>query len=277
VIRGDLVLLHNPAFLKLQPALGRRIVARDLIVVAHENFLRDGAEESFDVAGTLDRIDRESLALRKWIAPISANNRASVQAWISRNTLPPGWSVLEQDWSGVLDLPLTPPTDRPRDRRGRHSRPGFEKFPGLAALDLCFPPGAETNVLLGADHLIGREPERSHWRLLPFGAVEVADFLREIDFVVYFTAPTWHESFGLAIAEAIAAGKVVITDSRTAATFGDGVVVARPEEASGIVARMIADPALYRAQARRGQSRLAAFSAEACRSRVAGLLTEAAR
>ena len=40
-----------------------------------------------------------------------------------------------------------------------------------------------------------------------------------IDFFVYFTAPTWQESFGRVVAEAIAAGKVVLTNPDIGATF----------------------------------------------------------
>ena len=53
-----------------------RIVARKLVVVAHENFLRPGGEESFDVGKCLGQIDRAALALNKAIAPISPWNRA---------------------------------------------------------------------------------------------------------------------------------------------------------------------------------------------------------
>ena len=54
--------------------------------------------------------------------------------------------------------------------------------------------------------------------------MKVPDFLASIDFFVYFTHPLLRESFGRAIAEAIAAGKLVITDPETAGPFGPGVV-----------------------------------------------------
>jgi hypothetical protein len=36
---------------------------------------------------------------------------------------------MAEDWINICDFPFAPPTPAPRDRRGRHSRPGFEKFP----------------------------------------------------------------------------------------------------------------------------------------------------
>ena len=88
--------------------------------------------------------------------------------------------------------------------------------------------------ILGADTLLlETEDLPSHWQLLPFGAIKVADFLASIDFFVYFTHPLWRESFGRAIAEAIAAGKLVITDPATAEAFGPGVIAERATRLTG--------------------------------------------
>lgn len=269
VIAADTAILHNPAFLKLDASLGRRIIARELIVVTHENFLRPGGAEGFDVAGCLDRIDRGTLALRKTLAPVSAQNRATVTGWIARNGLRPGWSVAAEDWFNICAFPLAPPTETPRDRRGRHSRPGFEKFPPRQVLDLCFPAHAEANVILGAEVLMAGDAAPPHWQLHPFRGLDLARYFEMIDFMVYFTAPTWQESFGRVLAEGIAAGKAVISDPATAAGFGGGVIAARPEEVDGIIAALVAAPERYGAHVRAAQATLSRFSAEAFRTRFA--------
>ncbi len=269
LIAADTVILHNPAFLKFDARLGRRIIARELIVVTHENFLRPGGAEGFDVAGCLDRIDRGALALRKTLAPVSAHNRATVTGWAARNGLRPGWSIAAEDWFNICDFPLLPPTGVPRDRRGRHSRPGFEKFPPRRVLDLCFPPDAEANVILGAEVLMAGEAPPLHWQLHPFRGLDLARYFEMIDFMVYFTAPTWQESFGRVLAEGIAAGKVVISDPATAAGFGGAVIAARPEEVDGIIAGFLAAPERYGMHVRAAQATLARFSADAFRSRFA--------
>ena len=279
VIAADTVILHNPAFLKLDATLGRRIVARDLIVVTHENFLRPGGAEGFDVSGCLDRIDRGTLALRKTLAPVSAHNRGTVEGWAGRNGLCPGWSVAPEDWFNICDFPLAPPTQAPHDRRGRHARPGFEKFPPRPVLDLCFPPHAEANVILGAEVLMADEASPAHWQLHPFGGLDLARYFEMIDFMVYFTAPTWQESFGRVLAEGIAAGKVVIAEAATASGFGGAVIAARPEEVDAIIGGLIAEPARYAAHVRDAQAALSRFSPAAFRARFAaalGLAREAA-
>ncbi len=261
-IAADRVILHNPSFLKFDTVFPARIVAGELIAVTHENFLRPGGHETHDVARCLDLIDRASLALQKSLAPISPHNRASVAAWRAAHPGHGHWNVLADDWFNICDFTLAAPTPTPRDRRGRHSRPGFEKFPALADLDLCFPRHAEANVILGADLLGDAVATRPHWEAIPFDGIDLADYFARIDFMVYFTAPTYRESFGRVLAEGIAAGKVVITDPDTASIFGDAVIAARPAEVDAIVAAFVADPARYAAQVARAQARLADFSAE---------------
>lgn len=271
-ILADLVIVHNPAFLKLQRDFGARIFARHLVVVTHENFLRPGGVEGFDVGSSLNAIDRAALALRKSIAPISPHNRATVTGWLAEHAGYSNWDLLDADWINVCDMPRTAPNDRPKDRRGRHSRPQMEKFPPLAELDACFSEQAEANVILGADTLIGMEVVRPHWTMLPFRSIEVSDYFEMMDFLVYFTAPTWRESFGRVIAESLAAGKVVLTDPDTATTFGDGVVPCRPAEVDRIVARFVAQPELYVSQALAGQRVLDQYSASVFRDRFCAVL-----
>ncbi len=112
-----------------------------------------------------------------------------------------------------------------------------------------------------------------HWELMPFGSEDVDDFLQTIDFFVYYTHPFWQESFGRVIAEALAAGKVVIAAGPTGATFADGVIAATPEEVDGVVAALIAAPNDYRAQVARGQAALSAFGVTAFQDRFIELLT----
>ncbi|MEO1453601.1 MAG: hypothetical protein AAFV31_07250 [Pseudomonadota bacterium] len=275
-IAGDLVILHNPAFLKFDTAFAARIVAKHLVVVTHENLLRPGGAEGFDVRQCLNLIDGASLALQKSLAPISAHNRATVMDWLTQNP-DMRWSVLPQTWHNICDFDLKPPTDTPRDRRGRHSRPGFEKFPSLDVLDICFPASAEANVLLGADMLMPDGSNRPHWTMFPFQGVDVERYFEMIDFMVYFTGPTWQESFGRVLAEGVAAGKIVISDPQTAETFGGAVIGAAPGDVDQIIEGYVADPARYAADVIRAQDSLQRFAPDAFHDMMASTLWMEAR
>ena len=273
-ISADIVIWHNPTFLKFQHAVKTKIVATHLIVVTHENFLRPGQIEGFDVNKCLDQIDRASLALKKSIAPISPYNRATVLDWFARNPMSRKWALLKDDWFNICEFPNVAPTARPADRRGRHSRPGFEKFPGLADMDACFPKHARCNVILGADTFLNEGLRRPHWRMTPFRGMEVSQFFDMIDFMVYFTSPTWRESFGRVLAEAVAAGKVVISDQNTASVFNGAIVPGAPADVDQIISNFIAKPARYRAHVADAQSKLRAFSAGRFRVRLRSVLDQ---
>ncbi|WP_295311942.1 hypothetical protein [Roseobacter sp.] len=272
-IAADIVIFHNPACLKFQNTPGTRIIARHLIVVTHENFLRPGGHEAFDVANCLDQIAGASVALTRSLAPVSDANRSTVSDWMDRHPAGARWQQTQDNWPNICDFDLIAPTARPADRRGRHSRPGFEKFPSRETMDLCFPSDAASSVILGADHLADDPDRPPHWTLIPFQGLSVAQYFDMIDFMVYYTAPTWHESFGRVLAEAIAAGKIVITDPGTAQTFQGGVKAATPDEVSDIIAGYIADPDRYQADVRAGQRSLDAFSAAAFRRMFSDVLS----
>lgn len=270
-IAADLVVLHNPSFLKFETALAPRIVARELVVVTHENLLRPSGFEPYDVAHTLRLIDRSSVALRKSLAPVSSYNRTTVMAWLALHPEFSHWTILEDDWINICDFEIKPPVDNPADRRGRHSRAGFEKFPSPEILDLCFPEHAEMNVILGADSLIRAGLQRPHWRMFPFKSIDLERYFGMMDFMVYYTAPTLRESFGRVLAEGVAAGKVVISDPDTASIFGGAVVAAAPGEVDRIIGEFIARPESYARHVAEAQAKLAAFSADAFLSRQASL------
>jgi len=276
-ISADLVVVHNPSFLKFDEDLAPRIVARELVVVTHENMLRPGGLEAFDAAHCLRLIDRSSLALRKSLAPVSAYNRSTVADWLAAHPDFAGWGLLDGDWTNICDFDIEPPTERPADRRGRHSRPGFEKFPAAEVMDICFPAHAEENVILGGDSLLTGETSRPHWRIIPFRGIEIDSYFRMIDFMVYFTAATWRESFGRVLAEGVAAGKVVISDPDTASIFAGAVMPGRPEDVDGIVAGFVEAPSRYVDHVLSAQEALTAFSAHAFLARQAPLFERLSR
>ncbi|WP_170358138.1 hypothetical protein [Ruegeria arenilitoris] len=272
-IGADYVILHNPSFLKFNEALNTKIFARDLIVVTHENFLRPGGEEGFDVSGCLNQIEASSFVLRRTLAPISPHNRKTVNDWLDSSRMARQWRVRDTDWFNICHTDVSPPCEKPQDRRGRHSRPGFEKFPSLSDLDMCFPEHSQSNVILGADAMLNAGVLRAHWTLLPFDAISVDEFFGMIDFYVYFTAPTWQESFGRVVTEALAAGKVVLTNPETGANFGDGVLTCHPGDVDRVISDLVADPQRYYEQVSRSQKVLERYSAESFRAMLSNVLT----
>lgn len=270
VIGADVVVIHNPSAFKFNETLDLRITCDRLVVVTHENFMRpDGVSEGFDISRCLSLIETAAICKSRYLAPVSGYNRRGVAAWLAQSRRK--WRMTDFDWFNICDFEMVEPVCEPRDRRGRLSRAGYEKFPALSVMTTHFPAHAECCKILGADSFMsdpGAVPE--HWELHRFGSRPVDEFLSEIDFFVYFTHPGWRESFGRVIAEAICAGKVVITDPGTAEIFGDAVVASTGEDVDDIIARFISKPASYTRFVRRAQSIIKGFDARHFASSVVG-------
>lgn len=263
-INAHTIILHNPAALKFDEAPPVNFLCDQLLVICHENFLRPDGREGFDVEKVLRLLRSAGYARHKVLAPISDWNRQTVLDWLAMHPDEARhWNVAEKDWFNICDFEIKPPKRPILDRRGRVSRAGFEKFPSLAELHACFPASAECNRILGGDSLLA-DPDviPAHWEVLPFGAEPVEEFLTSIDIFVYFTNLGWRESFGRAIAEAIAAGKLVITDPQTARIFGPGVIACRPDEVSSGIAQLLSDQEQCHALIRRAQKDLLRFGSK---------------
>jgi len=261
VVRADTIVFHNPSCLRFDRAVRPRLSCATAIVVTHENFLRPNGAEAFDVGGCLARLEAALICARRALAPVGAYNRRTVEAWCNDDG--GRWEVTAVDWFNILDATPIPPTSQPRDRRGRHSRPGFEKFPSLAVMQAHFPAHAAACRILGGDGFL-LEPTRlpAHWDVRPFGATPVARFLEELDVFVYFTNPLWRESFGRVIAEAIAAGKLVITDPGTAESFGPAVVACDGWDVDARIDDFLSSPRRYVDFVEAAQGELARFRPE---------------
>jgi hypothetical protein len=267
VLQAETVVFHNPASLKFDTAFPRRIVCENALVVTHENCLRPNGVEGYDVGHCLALLKRALICKRRLLAPVSGYNRRTAERWTAETGS--DWAIAPFDWFNICDFELLPPTSVPRDRRGRHSRPGFDKFPSLSRLLRQFPGTAEACRILGGDiflHNLDVIPE--HWDVIPFGGEEVDAFLASIDFFVYYTSPQIQESFGRVIAEAIAAGKVVITDPGTAETYGDAVLAREDCDVDATIAEFVARPGAYARQVELAQARLRDFSSETFRNTV---------
>lgn len=270
VVTDDTIVLHNPSFLKFNEVLETQFVCNRFIAVTHENFLRPNGKEGFDVSKCLSLISKNTLARQFQLAPVSGYNRGTVAQWLRSSDT--RWAETEFDWFNICDFEMCKPTSQPADRRGRHSRAGFEKFPNMETMQLLFPPNSDYCGILGADSLLIDEQYPTHWDLHKFQGISVSDFLEKIDFFVYYTHPNLQESFGRVIAEAIAAGKVVITDSLTAQTFGSAVIAASPEHVDGIIQQFVTDPAAYQTHVKSAQATLTQFSVEQFISQIENAL-----
>ena len=175
-------------------------------------------------------------------APISPICRDLFEdAGMTQPRLRDDWNnvVFVDDWgaarSGLLgDRPVV----------GRHSRPQLEKWPATREeLLAAYPDDVEVRLLgVGDEARALIQPLPDNWTAWGFSEISVRDFLNGIDLFVYFHHPDWIETFGLTIAEAAAAGCVVVTHPYLKRTFGKAALYCPPERTPTLIRNIAQDP-----------------------------------
>src|SRR5699024_3058867 len=102
------------------------------------------------------------------------------------------------------------------------------------------------------------------------GETSESDFLRDIDFWVYFPHHRLEDQIWKPVLNAMQAGKVVILPKRLEPLYGAAAVYAEPEEIEGVILRLASDAKNYVLQARQGQKLIAdTHSSAQLRQRIA--------
>ncbi len=253
-LHAHVALLRHPIVMEALPDVSRRVHAETIILIANQPARRPDGDPEYDVA-QVDSLIHKHMGQRPLWAPIGPVVRESLQAFAKEV------SILPENWTNVFENAETPAprssfrSERPRI--GRHSRPQPAKWPTdpkdiLAA----YPedPRYDVRILGGAkpaSQALGRQPK--NWTVHPFGSMEPKEFLKEVDFWVYFHHPNWSEAYGRAIMEALWSGAVVILPEDFKATFGDAAVYASPAQVQTIIDEFRTGTRNYQDQSAAGQ------------------------
>jgi hypothetical protein len=99
--------------------------------------------------------------------------------------------------------------------------------------------------------LIGEHP--CNWQTIEPDEISVRQFLSSLDFFVYFHHPDWVEAYGRTVAEAAAAGCIVILPRYLSKTFGDAGLYCEPAEALELVRAVAVDRERFAELSARGR------------------------
>ena len=272
-----LAILRYPPILQYLEAgtVGWKLGAA-IIVANQAPSERDGSDVRYCVSDCI-RNARTLFGLDPTWVPQGPQVREALQFLISPAMLDP------LDMPGVVD----PAEWRLQEREsgnpvaviGRYSRDNALKFPATAE-DLLAAYPAEEGIrvkIMGGErtcrNLLGDRNLPDSWELIGYGTKDVKDFLRELDYFVYFDNDQIVEAFGRSILEAIASGRVVVLPEKFRPVFGDAAVYCKPAEVGGLIRELQENPgrrsALRQRAARELQSR---FSHEAYIRRIASFL-----
>lgn len=257
-VKADLVIVRWPACLQYLPEVDVGLKAGSLLIVAnHPPFEGANGRHTYEI-GTISRNARRFFGVEPVWAPQSEVVRRMLSPHLS------GHSLLATDWVGVLhDFPKTfSRNDHFVDRVpviGRHSRDHYLKWPEeRAALLAAYPivPEYKVKILGGVKSILAaniiEESEVATWEVYEFGSVSPMDFLKQLDFFVYYTHKNWVEAYGRVIMEALVAGVVVVLPPEHEPTFGQAAVYARAADVLQTVEALYNNRDEYVAQRERG-------------------------
>ena len=173
----------------------------------------------------------------------------------------PDAGLADADWHEIIDV-----AHWWRDRDGfvgdvpvigRHGRADAVKWPlDPEEILRAYPAsgGFRVRVLGGGEIAVRRLGHRpDNWDVVPFGAESPEDFLRTIDFFVYFHDPDLVEAFGRTILEAMASGVPVIVGPHFRAIFGEAALYCEPAGVREVVRRLHFDRDAYDDQVERAR------------------------
>lgn len=265
-----LVVRHPSVATFLDAADSNLSVSRCVLIVNNPPVLHGGKGMVFDLPTCVANLDR-LFQLRTTVVAESQLTRDLCRGLIAAPRLAP------ETWPGLVEMGVTS-TACPVPGSavlGRHSRDHELKWPSreqdFTAAYKSANGSFRTVILGGIQSLNSKYGPNSENGITvhPFGSMNVSDFLESLHFWAYFHDDRLTESFGMATAEAMAAGKVVILPPYMEKTFGTGAVYGQPQEVAAIVARYTAQPELFAHQSKLAQeTALREFSSSALLARI---------
>lgn len=252
-VESKLAVLRHPSVFATVPAPAPTVRAAHVVLVANQACRDRDGQVHYDT-DTVDAAVEEWTGHRPVWSPIGPLVRDSL--------LGAGVRLRDDDWVNVIDVDEWA-TDRSSFRDadrpviGRHSRPQPAKWPDRRADLLAAYPvdgSVRVRVLGGAEApglVLGGIP--AAWEVEEFGSRHPRDFLRDIDFFVYYHRADMVEAFGRTVMEAMASGAVAVLDPALRRSFGEAAQYAEPAAAMDVVRRLHADPDEYRRRSHAGQ------------------------
>ena len=227
--------------------ISRRISCESAFFVINNSVLHSNGGVVYN-CHDLFRSIKAMQSSRKILAPISSRIKAELEPYV-RDADDIEFS--QSNWNPTFNVNTV--CGEPKSRLskiptiGRHARDSEDKWPeDPTVLAAVYPDSPKLKILhMGGDSvavkIVGERPE--NWMTLPFGSLDVSEYLSRLDVFVYFPHSRYKEAFGRTIAEAMLACVPVILPRSFEETFGDLAIYCEPGQVSDIVQALARDDA----------------------------------
>ena len=253
-VRAQLTLVRHPTVLQYaQRSRSRHGTGQLAVIVNHAPHETDMTGSVYSVDDVVDNA-HHIFGADPVLAPESGLIRGLLAELVHPARLTPfNWEGIVHDIEGRLrqaDAGRSPVI-------GRHSRDAEHKWPSAEVMHAVYPLDGSVDVRVLGGAVAARDkvgPAVESWTVYPFGSMSPSVFLQEVDFWVYFHSDALHESFGMATAEALAAGVVTILPPYMEQSFGEGALYCTPDRVQSLIRDLWGDPDRYAEQSRRAMT-----------------------
>ena len=242
-VSADLVIWHDPTCIARHYSLRTRYAARQVLVVLHDDAALTNQVPLLDIDAVAELVDQAFFAGGKSLIQAHETHPAALKA--AFDALADDWHWRKEIWPRAHVRDHLPPPRKPSDRRGAIFGTEHCHYPRRETLERLFPKHADYCGLICHPSMLAGEPA-DHWELVS-RSVTLSRFLRDADFVLCYSNPYWQGALDQDIANAVAAGKFVLTDPVRAKGFGPGVIGVAPDGVDDVINRLINEPGAYRA------------------------------
>lgn len=244
----DILFANDPLVFRHMPAAAVRIRSKRLVCITSQPPFDGGWKQLYDLE-LIERNLERLFGAPVHFAPCCPNVRSQMTSFVGRRPV-----LLEHDWCNLIDMSDWDAGVRSSPRRsatlGRHSRPDPLQWPdSIEELRAAYPDRRHLKIRsLGeipaeTENYIGR-----NWQVLPFHLDAVPEFLRSLDFYIYFHSHRLAAGFRTGVAEAMAMAMPAIVDPAYETLFEDGAIYAEPENVESVIDELLSSPAKYRRQ-----------------------------
>lgn len=241
-VKAGVAFFHHPGPFRFTVANPITVSAVRSVIVTHQPLFDGNGTMAFNPFRVQANIAGQFATGPLW-APISGLCRAQYQS------LSPFLNLTKENWSNTFNVDDWVPSRQkligPNLVVGRHGRPHPQKWPKTGnAVELSLPSDDKTTIrAMGVDttYLDKLGVDYSSWDIVPFNGETPQEFLDSLDVFSFFHAPTWIESFGRTVAEAMLMGCRSLLDQNLRATFGPHAYYGRPDDVPAILDRIRRD------------------------------------
>lgn len=235
-VKASIAFFHHPGPFRFTAENPITVSAARSVIVTHQPLFDGDGTMAFNPFRVQANIAGQFGTKPLW-APISGLCRAQYQS------LSPFLSLTKENWSNTFNvddwLPDREKLTGPNLVVGRHGRPHPQKWSKTGhEVELSLPSDSQTAIrAMGVDtaYLDELGVDYSSWDIVPFNGETPQAFLDSLDVFSFFHAPTWIESFGRTVAEAMLMGCRSVLDQNLKATFGPHAYYGRPDDVPALL------------------------------------------